>query len=80
MTGCWCVGVFAFLLAVVLHDWQSGRIDNKSFLMAALAWLVVRGEYKVGNQAAEHDLMAQLRYRSPSSLEYAAYQRGAFDE
>ena len=48
--------------------------------MEAVAWFVIGSEHKVGNQAAEHDLVTQLRYRYQSSLEYAAYQLGAFDE
>jgi len=43
-------------------------------------WLAIRIERKLGNQAAENDLAVQLRRRYPSSSEYAAYQRGAFDE
>ncbi|WP_183378186.1 hypothetical protein [Herbaspirillum sp. Sphag1AN] len=48
--------------------------------MASVAWFVIWSEHKVGNQAAEHDLVTLLRYRHLSSLEYAAYQLGAFDE
>jgi type IV pilus assembly protein PilF len=43
-------------------------------------WLAIKIERKLGNQAAENDLVVQLRHRYPSSSEYAAYRRGAFDE
>ena len=43
-------------------------------------WLAIRIERKLGNQVAENDLVAQSRQRYPSSSEYAAYQRGVFDE
>ena len=43
-------------------------------------WLAIKIERNLGNQSAESDFVAQLRRRYPSSSEYAAYQRGAFDE
>jgi type IV pilus assembly protein PilF len=43
-------------------------------------WLAVRIERKLGDRAAENSLVTQLRRRHPNSAEYAAYQRGAFDE
>lgn len=43
-------------------------------------WLAMPIERKLGKQSAENDLAVQLRRRYPSSSEYAAYQRGAFDE
>jgi type IV pilus assembly protein PilF len=53
---------------------------NNHVLNAQALWLAIRIERKLGNQSAENDLTAQLRRRYPSSSEYAAYQRGAFDE
>jgi type IV pilus assembly protein PilF len=43
-------------------------------------WLAIRTERKLGDRAAEASLATQLRRRHPNSAEYAAYQRGAFDE
>lgn len=57
-----------------------GQAAKNEVLMVDTLWLGIRIERKLGNQAAENDLAAQLRRRYPSSSEYAAYQRGAFDE
>jgi type IV pilus assembly protein PilF len=43
-------------------------------------WLAIRIERKLGDRASEASLATQLRRRHPNSAEYAAYQRGAFDE
>jgi type IV pilus assembly protein PilF len=43
-------------------------------------WLGIRIERKLGDRASEASLATQLRRRHPNSVEYAAYQRGAFDE
>ncbi len=43
-------------------------------------WLAIRVQRKLGEQATEQSLGTQLRRRHPSSPEFAAYQRGAFDE
>lgn len=55
-------------------------IKQKETLNAEALWLAIRIERKLGNQPAEYELAVQLRRRYPSSSEYAAYQRGAFDE
>lgn len=82
MTRCWLhAALFQRAAKTRAHnDWQYSPAAKKSFLMVAVAWFVIRSEHKVGNQAAEYDLVTQLRYRHLSSLEYAAYQLGAFDE
>jgi type IV pilus assembly protein PilF len=49
-------------------------------LPADVLWLAIRIERKLGEQALETSLATQLRRRHPSSPEFAAYQRGAFDE
>jgi type IV pilus assembly protein PilF len=43
-------------------------------------WLAIRIERKLGDRAAETSFVTQLRRRHPNSVEYATYQRGAFDE
>lgn len=43
-------------------------------------WLAIKIERKLGDRAAETSLVTQLHRRHPGSAEYAAYQRGAFDE
>ncbi|MBS0307752.1 MAG: type IV pilus biogenesis/stability protein PilW [Proteobacteria bacterium] len=47
---------------------------------AEALWLGVKIERKLGDRAAEATLATQLRRRFPTSTEYAAFQRGAFDE
>jgi type IV pilus assembly protein PilF len=49
-------------------------------LSADVLWLAMRVERKLGNRASEASLAAQLRRRFPGSPEYAAFERGAFDE
>ena len=49
-------------------------------LSADVLWLAIRIEHKLGEQATETSLATQLRRRHPGSPEFAAYQRGAFDE
>lgn len=43
-------------------------------------WLAMRVQRKLGEKATEQSLGTQLRRRHPGSPEFAAYQRGAFDE
>jgi type IV pilus assembly protein PilF len=43
-------------------------------------WLAIKIERKVGDRATETSLVAQLRRLYPNSSEYAAFQRGAYDE
>ena len=49
-------------------------------LPADLLWLAARIERKLGDKALENSLVTQLRRRHPGSPEFAAFQRGAFDE
>lgn len=57
-----------------------GLAAKNNVLNVEALWLAIKIERKLGNQSAENDLAVQLRRRYPSSSEYAAYQRGAFDE
>ena len=57
-----------------------GRAMKADMLTADVLWLAIRIEHKLGDGAAEASLATQLRRRYPNSTEYAAYQRGAFDE
>ncbi len=43
-------------------------------------WLAARVQRKLGEKAIETSLVTQLRRRHPGSPEFAAFQRGAFDE
>lgn len=43
-------------------------------------WLAIRIDHKLAEKASEASLVMQLRQRYPGSAEYAAFQRGAFDE
>jgi type IV pilus assembly protein PilF len=49
-------------------------------LPADVLWLAIRVERKLGEKASETSLATQLRRRHPGSPEFAAFQRGAFDE
>lgn len=49
-------------------------------MTADVLWLAIRVERKMGDKASETSLGTQLRRRHPASPEFAAYQRGAFDE
>ena len=53
------------------------KLDN---LSADVLWLAIRVDRKLGEKALEQGLATQLRRRHPNSPEFAAYQRGAFDE
>lgn len=57
-----------------------GRVMNAEVLTADVLWLAIRIERKRGDRAAEQSLVTQLRRRHGASAEFAAYQRGAFDE
>jgi type IV pilus assembly protein PilF len=43
-------------------------------------WLAIRVRHVLGDRAQEASLAAQLRKRFPGSQEYAAFERGAFNE
>ena len=57
-----------------------GRATKDESVSAATLWLAIRIEHRLADRAAEISLATQLRRRHPNSAEYAAYQRGAFDE
>ena len=58
----------------------TGRLLKDDVFSVEALWLALRTEHKLGNLAAENSLAIQLRRRFPASKEFAAYQRGAFDE
>jgi type IV pilus assembly protein PilF len=49
-------------------------------LSADVLWLAIRVKRMLGERAAEATFAAQLRKRFPGSPEYAAFERGAFNE
>lgn len=53
------------------------RADNAG---AAVLWMAIRVERKLGDHDAASSLSNQLRRRYPDSHEYAALTRGAYDE
>lgn len=57
-----------------------GRVLKAEMTTAEVLWLAIRIERKRGDRASEQSLVTQLRRRHGSSAEFAAYQRGAFDE
>ncbi|HCE09423.1 MAG TPA: type IV pilus biogenesis/stability protein PilW [Oxalobacteraceae bacterium] len=67
------------------HDYERarfyiGRVTKADVLTADVLWLAIKIEHKLGGLSTEVSLATQLRRRHPDSPEYAAYQRGAFDE
>lgn len=57
-----------------------GRLLKEDDFSVEVLWLAVKTEHKLNDRTAENSLGTQLRRRYPSSVEAAAYQRGAFDE
>lgn len=57
-----------------------GRVMKSDVMSADVLWLAIKIERKLGDRAAETSLATQLRRRHGGSAEFAAYQRGAFDE
>jgi type IV pilus assembly protein PilF len=57
-----------------------GRASKAENVGPDVLWLAIKTEHKLGDRVAEAGLVTQLRRRHPDSPEYAAYQRGAFDE
>jgi len=55
-------------------------VSTLDTLSADALWLAIRVGRKTGERANEASLLAQLRRRFPGSPEFAAYERGAFDE
>lgn len=49
-------------------------------LSADVLWLAIRIDRKLGEKASEASMVTQLRRHHSGSPEYAAFQRGAFDE
>ncbi|WP_229429062.1 type IV pilus biogenesis/stability protein PilW [Massilia sp. ST3] len=56
---------------------DTAKLDT---LPADTLWLAMRVQRKLGDRTHEASLAAQLRKRFPGSPEYAAFERGAFDE
>jgi type IV pilus assembly protein PilF len=56
---------------------ETSKLDT---LSADTLWLALRVQRKLGERTHEASLAAQLRRRFPGSQEYAAFERGAFDE
>lgn len=56
------------------------RVTRSDALSADALWQAIKIERKLGDRAAELSLVTQLSRRYPDSPEFAAYQRGAFDE
>jgi type IV pilus assembly protein PilF len=56
---------------------ETSKLDT---LSADALWLAMRVQRKLGDRSHEASLAAQLRRRFPGSPEYAAFERGAFDE
>ncbi|WEF33517.1 type IV pilus biogenesis/stability protein PilW [Pseudoduganella chitinolytica] len=57
-----------------------GKVARPDSLPADVLWLAIRVQHKMGDTGAEQGWVTQLRRHHPASPEYAAYQRGAFDE
>ena len=67
------------------RDWERARfylsrLTKADVLDADVLWLAIRVERKLGDRASADSLATQLHRRHPTSPEFAAYQRGAFDE
>jgi type IV pilus assembly protein PilF len=58
----------------------TARATKADAVSADALWLAIRIERKLGDRASEASLATKLRRRHPDSVEFAAYQRGAFDE
>ncbi|MES2148729.1 MAG: type IV pilus biogenesis/stability protein PilW [Pseudomonadota bacterium] len=43
-------------------------------------WLAIRIDHKLADRSSEASMVTQLKRRFPGSAEFAAFQRGAFDE
>ncbi len=56
---------------------ETAKLDT---LPADTLWLALRVQRRTGERTHEASLAAQLRRRFPGSAEYAAFERGAFDE
>ncbi|MCB2017878.1 MAG: type IV pilus biogenesis/stability protein PilW [Hydrogenophaga sp.] len=56
------------------------RLNNSEQANSESLWLGIKIERKLNNKLAVEQLAEQLKRRFPRSKEWAAYQRGAFDE
>lgn len=56
------------------------KIATMESLTADVLWLAIKVQHQLGDAAAEAGWATQLRRHYAGSPEYAAYQRGAFDE
>jgi type IV pilus assembly protein PilF len=56
------------------------KVAKMESLTADVLWLGIKVQHKMGDTGAETGWATQLRRHHPGSAEYAAYQRGAFDE
>lgn len=56
------------------------KLAKMDSLSADVLWLAIRVQHKLGDTGAESAWVTQLRRHHSGSPEYAAYQRGAFDE
>ncbi|HEU4843003.1 MAG TPA: type IV pilus biogenesis/stability protein PilW [Burkholderiaceae bacterium] len=57
-----------------------GKLAKMESMTADVLWLAIKVQHKLGDRDAEAGWATQLRRHHPGSAEYAAYQRGAFDE
>jgi type IV pilus assembly protein PilF len=57
-----------------------GKLARTDSLPADVLWLAIKVQHKLGALDAEQGWVTQLRRHHAASPEYAAYQRGAFDE
>jgi type IV pilus assembly protein PilF len=57
-----------------------GKIARADSLTADVLWLAIKVQHRLGDEGAEQQWATQLRRHHVTSPEYAAYQRGAFDE
>lgn len=55
-------------------------VSKLDTLSADVLWLALRVQHKLGDRTTQASLAAQLRRRFPGSPEFAAFERGAFDE
>jgi len=56
------------------------KVAKMESLTADVLWLAIKVQHKLGDKDAEAGWVTQLRRHHAGSAEYAAYQRGAFDE
>lgn len=56
------------------------KLAKMESMTADVLWLAIKVQHKLGDTGAEAGWATQLRRHHPGSTEYAAYQRGAFDE